>query len=244
MAEEAQEVSRIRFLSGARREWKFVLKFLVFSFILWQAQLWYQLLVLTPNDPGLAVTRADGFAAATLISLALLSSILFKFRPAMGRYWYVRRSLGVMGFVFLFHHFIAALSFVYGGSLEGMYFSLNPLENPIVFGTLAFPIFFVMFLTSTDWAVKKLGYKKWKAIHRLVYFGFALAVFHFITINPPALMNPAGYSLLGIVFLVLTGELYWFIQTVRKKRSSRIGTLVGILAILFWLFLGLLVFGI
>lgn len=175
--------------AGARKDWRFVLKFIALSVAFWLLQLAHQFLVLSPGQLGISLVRASGLAGATFFGFALLSSSLFKWHPAWAKYWYVRRSFGVMGFVFVLGHVLFAQQVVFQWNLQATLFSLNPFENPAVFGMLAFPVFFLMAITSSDWAADKLGYSRWKALHRLVYFGYLFAVFHFLRINPQGLMN-------------------------------------------------------
>lgn len=229
-----QPLEKPKPFSGARKNWRFVLKFLIFSFLFWLAEFAYQFYSLIPGELGLSLVRSFALSGATFFGLALFSSAIFKWKPKYAKYWYVRRSLGVMGFVFIVLHVSSVIQFIYQGNPALIYWSLNPLENPIIFGVLALPIFFLMAVTSFDWAVERLGYKRWKTLHRLAYFGYILAVSHFIAINPPLLMNPAGYLLLGVTVLALAGELYWFIRTVKNKRSSTKGIIVGIILILLW----------
>lgn len=224
-----------RLFDGARKNWRFVLKFIAFAVGFWLLEIFLQTQFLTPNSMSLAIIRAGGFTAATFFGLALFSSSVFRWFPSYAKYWYVRRSLGVAGFCFLALHAIAAFFFVFNADVSNLLFSLNPLENPVVFGLLAFPVFFAMAMTSTDWAYDKLGFPRWKFIHRFVYIGYYFAVLHFLTINPPALMNAVGYSLLAITFLALAGELYWFIRTVWQKRFSTLGTWVGFALVVLWL---------
>ena len=80
-------------------------------------------------------------------------------------------------------------------------------------------------------------------MHRLVYFGYLFGVFHFLTINPVLLLNPAGYLLLGITVLALAGELFWFLKMIKSGKATKFGTLVGIVVILLWILLGWLAFG-
>jgi DMSO/TMAO reductase YedYZ heme-binding membrane subunit len=230
-----EEPQKPKLFSGAMKNKTFVIKFLIFSLGFWLLQYTFQIYVATPTDSALAIVRSLGFAAATFYGFALFSSALFKWMPQYAKYWYVRRSFGVTGTIFLIFHVWTAVNLLGGGDISVFLTSLNPLENPVIFGFIAYPIFFVMMLTSTDWIQAKLGYNKWKPIHRLVYFGYMAAVFHFMAINPAALANIAGYFLMLITALALLGELYWFIQTVRKGRSSRLGIAVGVLVILLWL---------
>lgn len=47
-----------------------------------------------------------------------------------------------------------------------------------VFGTIAFLIMLPLFLTSTNFAVKKMGYKSWKNLQRFTHAVFIFAVLH------------------------------------------------------------------
>jgi glycine/D-amino acid oxidase-like deaminating enzyme/nitrite reductase/ring-hydroxylating ferredoxin subunit/DMSO/TMAO reductase YedYZ heme-binding membrane subunit len=232
---KAQAVPGPKMFEGAMRDWKFVLGFILLSLMFWGLQFAYQYFVLIPGELQGALVRSFALSGATYFGFALFSSIVFKFRPPLGQYWYIRRAFGVMGFAFIFFHVFTVIRFFFGGDPSGAFYSLNPFENPIVFGALAYPVFFVMFLTSTDWAVGKLGAARWKIVHRLVYFGYLFSVFHFILINPELLMNPAGYLLLAITALTLGGELFWWFKTVSKRNFSSLGTYIGILVIALYL---------
>ena len=39
-------------------------------------------------------------------------------------------------------------------------------------------ILFILASTSTDWAVKQIGYSRWKCIHRLAYLAALLIFYH------------------------------------------------------------------
>ena len=224
----------VKLFEGAIKNWKFVITFVVLSTIFWFLEFAYQFYIFTPGDLEFSLIRSFGFSAATFFGLALLSSSVFKWKPALAKYWDVRRNLGVMGFVFLLFHFRSVMAFVLEEDLSQIVWSLNPFENPLFFGLIGFIVFFLMAITSFDWAVAKLG-SKWKMIHRLVYFGYWAGVSHFLLINPPALMNPAGYLLIAITFLALAGQLFWFIKTASKFNFKTRGTLIGIFVIFLYL---------
>jgi len=232
----------VKLFEGARKEWRFVLAFLALSIVFWLAQFVYQFYVLIPGEFGGALVRSFALSGATLIGLALLSSSFFKFYPKYAKYWYVRRSLGVVGFAFIALHFWSVINFLFQGKPQGIFYSLHPIENPIIPGFFAYMIFFLMAITSTDWAVEKLSYPRWKALHRLVYLGYFGAVFHYLTINPALLVNAAGYLLLVVTFLALAGQLYWFIRATAKYNFSTLGAKIGFLVILLYLGFGYLVF--
>lgn len=231
-----------RLFSGARKSWKFVLGFILFSLIIWSLEFVYQFYVLIPGEVAGSLVRTHALTGTTFISIALFLSAVMKIKPAWGRFWYLRRSFGVMGTAFVLLHILAVFNFFFQWDLAAPFYSLNPLENPIIFGVIAFPILFVMALTSTDWAVAKMGYPKWKALHRLVYFAFLASVLHFITIDPALFENVAGLTLLIFTFLALAGELYWFVWHIVRKRTSWRGVTVGAIVIILWIVLGYLIF--
>lgn len=211
--------------------------------VFWYLELAYQYYILNHGLMGPSLVRGLGFAGATLISASLFSSVIFKFFPRTAVHWRLRRHLGVAGFLLIACHVLVALKVFYGYDFSIVYYTWNPFQNPVVFGTIAFPIFFAMAATSTDWAVRKLG-RWWKRIHRLVYLAMVASVFHFMLMNPPALMNAAGYLLITLTVATLLGQLYWFLRIGSKKKFRSVGAAVGWLLIIisalvgYWAYLG------
>ncbi len=220
--------------SGAARDWKFTAKFIAFSIVFFILEFAFQFYINRPGDLYASAVRSFGLTGATFIALALLCSPIFRFRPSLAKYWALRRALGVAGFAFIFLHILAAMQLYFSWDVAKVYFSPNPFENPIVFGAISFIILIPIALTSTDWAMAKMG-GSWKTVQRLVYFAFWAAVFHFLTINPPQLKNPAGYFLMAITALALLGELYWFAKTSVQKSFRGLGVLAGLVVILLYL---------
>ena len=220
--------------------------FLPVPLLFWLLQFCYQYFFLLPPSPNnlpIALVRSFALAGATLISAALFSSAVFMWRPKLSDYWRIRRYLGVSGFVCILFHALSVYQFYFAWDLGTLYYSFNPLKNPIVFGSIAFPIFMAMALISTDWAFAKLG-KWWKRIHRLVYIAYLSSIFHFLLVNPPILRNVAGYLLLAMTTLAVLGELYWFfVFTMKEKKYLSWGTLYGLALIATAIILAFAAFG-
>lgn len=189
------------------------------------------------------LSRSLATTGATLIGWSLFSSLIFRWFPQTARFWPYRRALGVSGFLFAAGHVLVVFWGYYGWRLDVIYFSLNPFLNPLIFGSLAFPIFLIMFLTATDWAVAKLGGERWKNIQRLVYPAYLFTVFHFLLLVPNLTSLWPGMILVLTTLAVLTGQLYWWIQFSAKKKFRSRGTLVGLLIVALYLFFGFLAFG-
>lgn len=206
--------------------------FAALAFAFWGIEFAAQFYKFSKGGLGSSFVRSFSFTGATLIGTALLSSIIFKFRPRLAQYWRIRRYLGVSGFVFIFFHILSVYHFIYGYDIRATYYSFNPLVNPIIFGSIAFPILLVMALTSTDWAVNKLTPKVWKFIHRFVYIAEASAIFHFLQMNTEARRTPPGYLLLLIMALTVAGQLYWFLKISWQRRFKSIATVYGLFIII------------
>ena len=90
----------------------------------------------------------------------------------------VRRTLGVLAFVYAAAHLAV---------FAGLHHGLNPSailadasERRFIFaGLAAFLLLVPLALTSTDGAVRRLGYERWARLHTLVYPAAILAVAHF-----------------------------------------------------------------
>ena len=228
--------------AGAMRNKKFVILFILFSFLFWLLQFICQYLFLSKGDLGYSFIRSFSLTGALFISMSLFSSAVFKWHPQWAKYWTIRRALGVGGATFICLHILFVLHIVFQWQVRSVFYSFNPLQNPVIFGAMAYSIFFVIALTSTDWALIKLGGKRWKNIHRLVYLGYYAAVFHYLQMNPVALQNIFGYLLLLFTFLALAGELYWFIRIAGKNKFMTLGAKVGFAIILLYLITAYLVF--
>jgi sulfoxide reductase heme-binding subunit YedZ len=76
----------------------------------------------------------------------------------------------------------------------------------IFVGFTAFILLVPLAATSTRGALKRLGYFRWKRLHRLAYVAPLLAVIHFIWRVKKDVTEPAAYGLvLGALLLVRVG---------------------------------------
>ena len=214
---------------------KNIIVFSLVAVLSWLLEFTYQYYRLIPGDIGLSLLRSFALTAATFIGFALFLSAIFKWFGRTARYWRFRRYSGVAGFLFASFHVWSVYHFLFQYNIGKIYFSFNPFINPIIFGSLAFPILFLMAVSSTDWAVRKLTPHVWKNLHRFVYVAYWGIVFHMSFLSADLLNNIAGYILLLITSLALFGELYWYIRIAGKKRFRSLGALVGGLIILLYL---------
>ena len=58
----------------------------------------------------------------------------------------------------------------------------------------AFALMIPLALTSTRWAIRKLGGKRWQSLHRLIYFSAAAGVIHYIWLVKADLKTPLEFA--------------------------------------------------
>jgi glycine/D-amino acid oxidase-like deaminating enzyme/nitrite reductase/ring-hydroxylating ferredoxin subunit/DMSO/TMAO reductase YedYZ heme-binding membrane subunit len=242
LGDAAEEVAPTESEAEKREHsWKALFFFLLVPLGLFAAEFAYQYYVLLPGILITSLARSLALTGATLIGCALFSSALFKWFPALSTHWRTRRRLGVSGVCFIALHILTVTKFYFSFDPSVIWFSLNPLKNPVVFGTIAIPILLAMALTSTDWAYNLIGPARWKNLHRFVYVAYWAAIFHFLTIDPTLKDHLPGAILIAITAAAVFGQLFWWVKIAGKKRFLTLGGLVGAAIILLYLITAYLV---
>ncbi len=128
-----------------------------------------------------------------------IQQLLMLFRRHLGIMTYL---LGVMHWVFVRIAFAAK---------QGVAPALATFEIP---SFIAMQVMFVMFVTSNDWSVKRLG-PWWKRLHALIYIVAWLLFFHV------ALQIGEGREKAPIAFVFAAAELVSLVYDAIKKRKAR-----------------------
>ena len=118
----------------------------------------------------------------------------------------VRRALGLLAFGYGSAHLL-----VYAGLDLGLrlgQLAEDLLKRPfITVGFLGWLAMLPLALTSTQASVRRLGFPRWKRLHRLAYAAAALGVLHFVWRAKKDLREPLVYAaVLGVLLLVRAVE--------------------------------------
>jgi sulfoxide reductase heme-binding subunit YedZ len=92
----------------------------------------------------------------------------------------------------------------------------------IYVGFTAFLLLWPLVATSTDASVRRLGFKRWKALHRLAYVAAILAVIHFIWRVKLDVTEPLFWATILLVLFVVRG-----VDAFRTRRRRALRTSVG-----------------
>ncbi|MBM3229013.1 hypothetical protein FJZ26_01150, partial [Candidatus Parvarchaeota archaeon] len=171
-----------------------------------------------PPAPG-ATVRFLGLGAFFLICVSLVIGPLAVLWPsAFGSIVESRRAVGISAFVFAALHSFIVLSFGLNWNFEVIlsFFSFQ-LALP------ALVILLALALTSSDWVVRKLGFAKWQALHRLVYLAFVLLLGHFLiqATYGGKQLNLAEMALVMLGALTVLLQVAGFVAFRRKKEAGK-----------------------
>jgi len=161
----------------------------------------------------------------TLIFLLLTLSIT-PLRKLTRQYWLIsyRRMLGLFAF---FYGCLHLMTYVWLDKFFDVHEMLHDIAKRkfITAGMTAFALMIPLALTSTKWAIRKLG-KRWQVLHRLIYFSAAAGVIHYIWLVKADLKKPLEYAaVLGI--LLLYRIVAWFksnVAVVSKLRAPEVNS--------------------
>ncbi len=111
-----------------------------------------------------------------------------------------RRMLGLYAF---FYGFLHLMTYVWLDKFFDVHEMLKDIAKRkfITAGVTAFVLMIPLAVTSTKWAIRKLG-KRWQMLHRLIYFSAAAGVIHYIWLVKADLKKPLEYAaVLGALLL-------------------------------------------
>jgi sulfoxide reductase heme-binding subunit YedZ len=168
-------------------------------------------------EPLASITHGTGDWALYFLCITLAVTPLRRLANAN---WLIklRRMLGLFAFFYAFLHFMTFLWFDHFFDLDEMW--KDVLKRPFVtVGFIAFVLLLPLAATSTNAMVRRLGGKRWIALHRLIYVIAPLAILHFwwMKAGKHDFAQPILFG--TIVALLLGVRLYWSRTKVQPARA-------------------------
>ena len=157
-------------------------------------------------NPAEALIRALGDWTLRFLCLVLAVTPLRVWAgwPALARF---RRMLGLFVFFYALLHLLAYAWFDMG--FDGGETLRDIAKRPfILMGMLAFLLLAMLAATSFDRAIRGLGGKRWRALHRAVYAVAILAVLHFYWMRAGK-NDFAEVLVYGVLLAMLLGWRVW-----------------------------------
>jgi len=143
-------------------------------------------------------------------------------KDILGKPWPLafRRMLGLFAFFYVLLHFLTWLiidqEMIWSGILTDI--GKRPF---ITIGFAAFLMLIPLAVTSTNGMVRRLGARRWRKLHRLVYVVVLLGVWHFYWLVKSDVREPLMY--LGITIVLLGWRVWQARQRAVRRASNAVG---------------------
>jgi sulfoxide reductase heme-binding subunit YedZ len=157
-------------------------------------------------NPIEVITHSTGDWTLTFLLLTLSVTPL---RKLTRQYWLIglRRMFGLYAF---FYGTLHLTTYVWLDKFFDVHEMLADIAKRrfITAGLTAFCLMIPLALTSTKGWIRRLGGKRWQALHRLIYFSAAAGVIHYIWLVKADLRKPLQYAAV-LALLMLYRAVVW-----------------------------------
>jgi len=172
-------------------------------------------------DPTATVTHATGFATLRLLVISLAITPLRRLSPRLAWLVRFRRLLGLFAFFYGCLHLLTWLWLYSGFSVAAMADDIGK-RRYVMAGMAAWLLLVPLAATSTNWSIRKLGGKRWQALHRLAYISAICGVIHYWWIVKSGVRTPITITL--VLAVLLLARIVWL---VRQKVSRQTGVVTA-----------------
>lgn len=166
-------------------------------------------------DPTAEIASVTGLTALWMLALTLAISPVCKLLPQLAWLIKFRRLVGLFVFFYATLHLLTYVA-LYAG------FDLNTITSDItkrrfiIMGATTWLLLLPLALTSTNWAIRKLGGKNWNRLHSLIYLAAICATIHYWWKVKTGVLSPAPFTLVLALLLLVRPAIAW-----SKRRKAR-----------------------
>lgn len=166
-------------------------------------------------NPIEAITRGSGDWTLRLLLVTLAVTPL---RKLTGLNWLLRlrRMLGLFAFFYASLHFTTYLWLDQFFDLQAI--AKDILKRPfITVGFAAFVLLVPLAVTSNNFAIRRLGGRRWQSLHRSVYAIAIFGVVHYWWLVKADIREPLLYA---VILTVLLGLRAWWREQERRRQIA------------------------
>ena len=168
-------------------------------------------------DPTATITFTTGLATLRLLVITLAITPLRRLWPRLNSLIKFRRLLGLFAFFYATLHLATYVALYAGFDVNTMAADIAK-RRFITVGVAAWLLLLPLAATSTNWAIRKLGGKRWNRLHKLVYAAAVCGVIHYWWQVKPGVRTPMTMTVILGVLLAARPVLAWMQR--RKMRAA------------------------
>jgi sulfoxide reductase heme-binding subunit YedZ len=192
----------------------------------WLACLW-QLIVLAYEaattalgpDPTAKIELSTGYTTLLLLIISLAITPARRLVPRLSWLIKFRRLLGLFAFFYATLHLLTYVALYAGFDVNTMVTDIAK-RRFITIGLAAWLLLLPLAATSTTWAIRKLGGKRWNSLHKLVYLAAVCGVIHYWWQVKPGVLSPLRLTVVLSVLLLARPLLAWLQRSKAKPATT------------------------
>jgi sulfoxide reductase heme-binding subunit YedZ len=187
-----------------------LLKILVWLACLWPLSwlLWGAVTNKLGADPTATITFTTGLETLWLLTISLAITPVRRLSPRLGWLIRFRRLLGLFAFFYATLHLLTYIALYAGFDVNAMVADIAK-RRFITIGVAAWLLLLPLAATSTNWAIRRLGGKRWNRLHKLVYVAAVCGVIHYWWQVKPGVRTPLTITVVLGVLLIARPALNW-----------------------------------
>ena len=159
-------------------------------------------------DPTANIELTTGYNTLLILILSLAITPVRKLIPELSWLVKFRRLLGLFAFLYGSLHLLTYVALYAGFDLNTMIADIEK-RRFITIGVAAWLLLLPLAVTSTTWAIRKMGGKNWKRLHTLVYLAAICGVVHYWWQVKPGVLSPLRLTIVLAVLLAARPVLSW-----------------------------------
>lgn len=166
-------------------------------------------------DPTGEIADVTGMTALWMLAGTLAISPLRRMWNRLNWLIQFRRLVGLFAFFYACAHMLTWVALYSNFSLQAMLADVLK-RRFITVGMITFLLLLPLAATSTNWAIRKLGGKRWNLLHKLIYVAAITATIHYWWKVKTGVLSPVPFTVVIAILLLARPVMAW----AGRKRSK------------------------
>ena len=169
-------------------------------------------------DPTAEIASITGLSALWILAASLAITPLRKLWSRLAWLIQLRRLLGLFVFFYASLHMLTYVALYAVFDPHAIVADITK-RRFILMGMTTWLLLLPLAVTSTTWAIRKLGGRRWNRLHKLVYLAAVCAMIHYWWKVKPGVLSPVPFTMVLLVLLAARPALAW---AQRRKVRARV----------------------
>jgi len=170
-------------------------------------------------DPTAEIADVSGLTTLWMLAITLAISPVRRLSPRLAWLIRFRRLIGLFVFFYGTLHMLIWVALYNNFSIQAMLDDVTK-RRFIMAGMATWLLLLPLALTSTNWAIRKLGGKNWNRLHMLIYPAALCAMIHYWWKVKTGVLSPAPFTL--VLFVLLLARPVW-VWVERRQKARAVG---------------------